>query len=167
LDARLCISYLTIEHPGWIERDLRAKMGNWVFGCDVCQSVCPWNRFAVQTLETDFFPIAPDRAAPPLTELLALTPADFDARYRGTPVHRLGLDRLLRNACVAAGNSQRLELLGALENLLGHASPLVRGHAAWALGQLAGVRLAPVLQARWDVESHPQVRREIQSIITH
>ncbi|HLE28040.1 MAG TPA: tRNA epoxyqueuosine(34) reductase QueG, partial [Anaerolineales bacterium] len=79
LDARRCISYLTIEHHGWIDRELRPLMGNWVFGCDVCQVVCPWNRFAVQTLTTEFFPLNPDRAAPPLSQLLALDEAGFEA----------------------------------------------------------------------------------------
>lgn len=166
LDARRCISYLTIELKDWIDRDLRAAIGNWVFGCDICQNVCPWNRFAVQTLETDFFPLDLARAATPLPELLALTPAGFDARYRGTPIHRIGLERLLRNAVIATGNSGRPEFGPILQSLLGHDSPLGRGHAAWALAHLLGRAVAaPILRDRLGTESHPTVREEIQRAI--
>lgn len=137
LDARRCISYLTIEHKGSIDVALRPQMGQWIFGCDVCQDVCPWNRFAIQTLENDFFPASPDRAAPPLAEVLALNEAGFAKRFGGSPIERIGLERLLRNACVAAGNSGRRELLPALQALQAQASPLVREHAAWALARLA------------------------------
>ena len=174
LDARLCISYLTIEHKGWIDRGLRAQMGNWVFGCDVCQTVCPWNRFAVQTLETDFFPLSPDRAAPPLSQLLSLDEAGFDALFRGTPLQRLGPERLIRNACIAAGNSARrsasgsrpASLIPTLRWLSGHASPLVRGHAAWALARLEGQSAAPALEKQLNVETDPGARADIQASLS-
>jgi len=161
LDARRCISYLTIEHPGWIERGLRPLMGNWVFGCDVCQSVCPWQRFGVQTQETEFFPLSPDRAAPPLARLLALDAPAFDSQFHGTALHRLGRDGLVRNACLAAGNSGRAELAAPLTTLLADLSPFVRGHAAWALGRLPGRAAAPALNMRLNLETNGEVREEL------
>ncbi len=136
LDARRCISALTIEHKGTIPEELRPLMGNWVYGCDVCQTVCPFNRFAVETRESAFRAADLDRAAPPLVDLLALDEARFRARFAGTPILRIGRERLVRNACVAAGNWRgpaalpRLEWLAARDE-----SALVREHAAWAIGQ--------------------------------
>lgn len=162
LDARRCISYLTIEHHGWLPRDLRPQVGNWVFGCDVCQDVCPWQRFGVTTLEPAFFPLTPDRAAPPLADLLDLDAAGFPARFAGTALARLGRERLVRNACVAAGNSGRPELIPALERRLTDASALVRGHAGWALGQLGAAGRVAAYAAG---EADPHVRAEFQSVL--
>jgi len=137
LDATRCISYLTIELKGTIPPDLRPLMGNWVYGCDACQIPCPWQRFAIQTHESAFYPPDPDRAAPPLAELLALDEAAFAGRFDGSPIRRIGRDRLVRNACVAAGNSDLrvfLPILAALANE--DPSPLVREHAAWAAERL-------------------------------
>ncbi len=137
LDARKCISYLTIELKNTIPIGLRSQMGNWVYGCDVCQQVCPWNRFAVQTLETDFFPSTPDQIAPPLMELLTLTDESFRERFAQSPILRIGRARLVRNACVAAGNSGQGEFLRMLRGLTENdQSPLVREHAAWAIQEL-------------------------------
>lgn len=142
LDARRCISYLTIEHPGPIPLELRPQLGNWVFGCDDCQTVCPWNRFAVRALhaitplQAELALPDPGRAYPHLADLLALTPETFAVRYAHTPLQRLGRDRLVRNACVAAGNSGQPGLRPALHACLHDASPLVREHAAWALSRL-------------------------------
>jgi epoxyqueuosine reductase len=136
LDARRCISYLTIEQAGEIAPELRPLMGNWVFGCDLCQTACPWNRFAVRTFETAFFPISPDRAAPPLDELLTLDEAGFAARFGGTPVERIGRAQLVRNAAIAAGNSGHAGLIPRLENLRQDDSAPVRDQAAWALARL-------------------------------
>jgi epoxyqueuosine reductase len=136
LDARRCISYLTIEHKGVIDEDLRPQMGNWVFGCDVCQEVCPFQRFAPQTT----LPIAEAtlaRCAPPLLDLLALDEAGFMARFKGTPVQRIGRERLVRNACIAAGNWGDAAVHAPLMMLLADESPLVREHASWALGRLS------------------------------
>ena len=166
LDARRCISYLTIEHHGWIDRELRPLMGNWVFGCDVCQVVCPWNRFAVQTLTTEFFPLNPDRAAPPLSQLLALDEAGFEALFRGTPVHRIGWARLVRNACIAAGNSRRLELIPPLQSLISDPAPLVRGHAAWALARLGEQQVAPLLEKQLNMETDAEARGDIQASLS-
>jgi len=166
LDARRCISYLTIEHHGWIDRELRPLMGNWVFGCDVCQVVCPWNRFAVQTLTTEFFPLNPDRAAPPLSQLLALDEAGFEALFHGTPVHRLGRARLVRNAFIAAGNSRRLELIPPLRSLISDPAPLVRGHAAWALARLGEQQVAPLLEKQLNMETDAEARGDIQASLS-
>ena len=136
LDARRCISYLTIEHKGIIDPALRPLMGNWIMGCDICQDVCPWQKFAVQTQEAAFFPVALDRAAPPLLDLLALDQQAFDERFGDSPVARLTHERLLRNACIAAGNWGAPEALPALSPLLIHSSPLVQEHARWAWQQV-------------------------------
>src|SRR5260221_8995584 len=159
LDARRCISYLTIEHKGWIDRDLRLLMGNWVFGCDVCQDVCPFSRFVVPTREPAFIPTSLERAAPSLLDLLALDADEFHAHFNGSPIVRVGRDRMVRNACVAAGNWGSKVAVPALESLLHDPNPLVRGHAVWALGQLGE---HSTLAALLDNESDPQVRDEIQ-----
>lgn len=136
LDSRRCISYWTIEHKTAIEPDIRSQMGNWVFGCDICQDVCPFQRFAPGAALAEWLPAALDRAALPLLDLLALDEADFHARYWGSPVYRIKRERLVRNACVAAGNWGSPEAAPALERLLRDSSDLVRTHAAWALTQL-------------------------------
>ncbi len=136
LDARRCISALTIEHKGSIPVELRPLMGNWVYGCDVCQVVCPFNRFTVETTESAFRPAALERAAPPLVDLLALTEQTFQTCFAGSPVRRIGRERLVRNACIAAGNGCRREAIPLLERLLHDDSTLVREHAGWALAQM-------------------------------
>lgn len=132
LDARRCISYLTIELKDDIPNDLRPLMQNWVYGCDVCQEVCPWNRFAVQGIETDFFPASDDDVAPLLIDLLQLDNDTFHERFATSPILRIKRERLVRNACVAAGNASRIELLPYLTSLLTDKSALVRDHARWA-----------------------------------
>jgi epoxyqueuosine reductase len=159
LDARLCISYLTIEHKEFIPRDLRPKMGNWVYGCDVCQAVCPWQRFVQRTKEVAFLPQSPDRCAPLLSDLLTLDEAAFAGRYEGSAIFRTRRDRLVRNACVAAGNSGQAELSEHLIPLVNDRSPLVRGHAAWALGKLG--EGFDVLIEQLTVETDKDVRREL------
>jgi epoxyqueuosine reductase len=159
LDARRCISYLTIEHGGWIDRGLRPLIGNWVFGCDVCQVVCPWQRFGVQSQETGFFPLGLDRAAPPLRQLLALTPAGFESLFGGSALTRTGRDQMVRNACVAAANGGQTDCVPLLIALLDDASAIVRGHAAWALGRLGGG--AGELITRLGNESDEIVREEL------
>ena len=118
LDARRCISYLTIENKGWIDPHLRPLMGNWVYGCDVCQDVCPWQRFATPTQIPEFRPQDVDRVAPRLLDMLAMDEAAFKARYTGSPVARIKRDRLVRNACVAAGNWGDPSVAPALARLL-------------------------------------------------
>lgn len=130
LDARRCISYLTIEHKGQIPAEFRAAIGNRIFGCDDCLAVCPWNKYAERAAEAKFH--GPGEM-PPLADLLALDDAAFRKMFAGGPVRRAGHARFLRNALVAAGNSGDAGLVPAAEALLGHDSPLVRGMAVWAL----------------------------------
>ncbi len=138
LDARRCISYLTIELKGAIPEDLRPLLGNWVYGCDICQEVCPFTRkFSAPTGERAFWPPDADRAAPLLAGLLALDEESFGARFAGSAIGRIGRERLVRNACVAAGNSGLAEFAPRLARLARHdESGLVREHAAWALTRL-------------------------------
>jgi epoxyqueuosine reductase len=137
LDARRCISYLTIEHKGEIDPDLRPLMGNWVYGCDICQDVCPWQRFALPATEPAFYPDnLIDRAAPPLLDLLQLDTGTFRQRYKGTPVERIRRHRLVRNAIIAAANWGDPAVIPALTRLTDDDHPLVRHHAAWALSQI-------------------------------
>lgn len=164
LDARRCISYLTIEYKGWIAPDLRPKMGNWVFGCDICQDVCPWQRFAPETDEPLFPPPLPDRAAPPLADLLRMDAADFQARFAATPVERIGRERMARNACIAAGNSGDPALIPPLIGLLADATPLVRGHAAWALGRF-GDLAREALHTALARETDDRARAEIAAAL--
>ena len=165
LDARRCISYLTIEHKSWIDAELRPLLGNWIMGCDICQSVCPWQRFGVQTLESSFFPIGLDRVAPPLVDLLALDETSFRERYRGTPLFRLKRDRLIRNACVAAGNWGSPVALPGLLPLLDDPAPIVRGHAAWAIARIEGEAAHDRLRGRLEVESVADVRHELERLL--
>jgi epoxyqueuosine reductase len=139
LDARRCISYLTIEHKGSIPLDLRPLLGRWVYGCDICQQVCPFTRFVQPTREAAFWPQEAHRAAPLLSDLLALDDDGFRARYAGSAIERIKRERLVRNACVAAGNSGQIDLLPLLETLArADESALVREHAIWAAEQLRG-----------------------------
>ncbi|MEA3339815.1 MAG: tRNA epoxyqueuosine(34) reductase QueG, partial [Chloroflexota bacterium] len=163
LDARRCISYLTIELKGPIPRELRPLIGNRIFGCDVCQTVCPWQRFAKPTSEAAFRPDEPDRAAPLLLDLIALNEGEFRQRYEGTPILRTGRGRLLRNAAVALGNWEDERAIPALAQALTDAEPLVRGHAAWALGRIGGRETRKALEKAWRGEREPYVRQEIQA----
>jgi epoxyqueuosine reductase len=165
LDARRCISYLTIEHKGWIDRDLRPLMGNWVFGCDICQDVCPFQRFMPSTREQAFYPADTDRIAPPLLDLLALDEAQFKARYGGSPLYRIRRERLVRNACIAAGNWGHPDAVPSLGKLLDDKSPLMRGHAAWALGCIHGDESTRLLTARYAREEDSAVREEIKAAL--
>jgi epoxyqueuosine reductase len=141
VDARLCLSYLTIEHHGSIPEALRSALGNRIYGCDDCQLVCPWNKFA-QTAPTDDFDVRNGLDAASLVDLFAWSEADFDARLAGSAIRRIGHERWLRNIAVALGNAlaalpagaAREAVLAALTARAGHPSALVREHVAWALG---------------------------------
>lgn len=159
LDARRCISYLTIEHKGWIPQHLRPLMGNWVYGCDICQDVCPFQRFATPTTETAFYPASIDRAAPPLVDLLALDATGFRARYSGSALERIGRERLVRNACVAAGNWGSEQAAPQLEALMHDASPLIRGHAGWALARIR--RESALISRALDREADAEARADL------
>jgi len=160
LDARRCISYLTIEHKGHIAREFRKAIGNRVYGCDDCLAVCPWNKFAEAAREMRLRAPA-GTASPALAELLGLDEAGFRARFRGTPVKRTGRERFLRNALIAAGNSGDLTLMPKIEPLLADASPLVRAMAVWAMAQLLQPEDFAVRANRLcSTEQDPAVRAE-------
>jgi len=164
VDARRCISYHTIENPGVIPRELRAGIGDRIFGCDICLEVCPWNRFAREGRRL-LLAARPAIAARSLRDLLELTPAGFAAAFRRTPVKRLKLAGLLRNACVVAGNVARgaggsHEFVTPLVRLAAHASPIVRAHAVWAVRRIAGAGAAGLLAAVRAREADPAVLTE-------
>lgn len=135
LDARRCISYLTIENKGPIPHEFRDKIGNRIYGCDDCLAACPWNKFARAASEAKLAARAELRE-PKLSELLQLDDAAFRAFFSGSPIKRIGRDRFVRNVLIAAGNSGDASLAGDVRALLGDASPLVRGAAVWALARL-------------------------------
>lgn len=162
LDARRCISYLTIELKGPIPRELRPLVGNWIFGCDLCQEVCPWNRKSAAGTEPSLAP----RAAletPELIPMLDMSQEEFSHTFRRSPVKRTKRRGLLRNVCVALGNSGDRRAVPALRAALRHEEPLVRGHAAWALGRLGGAEAD--LARSLDLEEDPYVREEIEAAL--
>jgi epoxyqueuosine reductase len=136
LDARRCISYLTIEHKGPIPEELREAIGNRIYGCDDCLSVCPWNRFADTARRNQAFLPRAELAAPALADLLALDDPGFRQVFAGSPIKRIGRNRMIRNAAIAAGNSGRAELAPVLERLTRDPDPVVAEAAMWALGRL-------------------------------
>jgi len=152
LDARRCISYLTIEHAGPIPAELRAGIGNHVYGCDDCLAVCPWNKFADAAHRNQAFLPRAELAAPSLADLLALDDAQFRAVFSGSPIKRSGRVRMVRNAAVAAGNSGDPALAPAVAALLDDADPVVRGAAVWALAELD--------PARWEAERAARIAHE-------
>ena len=161
IDARRCISYLTIEHKGHIAQEFRKPMGNRIYGCDDCLAVCPWNKFAEPTGEDAFLPRA-ELTAPRLRDLALLDDTAFRQVFSGSPVKRIGRDRFVRNVLIAIGNSGAPEShLEVVEGLLNDSSPLVRAMSVWALRQLtsdaAFASLREVLAAR---ESDPAVVAE-------
>jgi epoxyqueuosine reductase len=158
MDPRRCLSYLTIEHRGAIPALLRPALDNWIFGCDVCQEVCPWNREAGDPGPTDVL-------APALVPLLALDADGFRARFRGTAVTRTKRRGLLRNVAVALGNSGNPAAVPALATALADPEPLVRSHAAWALGQLRGRSARDALDGARRAEPEAAVRVEITSAL--
>ncbi len=136
LDARRCISYLTIEHKGPIAPEFREAIGNRVYGCDDCLAVCPWNKFAATARANRAFLPRAELAAPDLADLLALDDAGFRTVFAGSPIKRIGRDRMVRNALIAAGNSASIRLAGPVCALLDDPAPAVRGAAIWALARL-------------------------------
>jgi epoxyqueuosine reductase len=160
LDARRCISYLTIEHPGPIPREFRKAIGNRIYGCDDCLAVCPWNKYATQTAELAFQPRAA-LSAPRLAALSQLDDAAFRALFAKSPVKRLKRDRFLRNVLIALGNSGDAGQAPLVERLLDDAAPLARGAAVWALAQLLPpARFATLRAARLPMEADADVRAE-------
>jgi epoxyqueuosine reductase len=135
LDARRCISYLTIEHKGTIDPDLRGRIGNRIYGCDDCLAACPWNKFAAAASEMKLV-AREDLKAPTIADLLSLDDAGFRTHFSGSPVKRIGRDRFVRNVLIAAGNSGDRSLIDPCRRLADDPSPVVRGMAAWALSRL-------------------------------
>ena len=165
LDARRCISYHTIENRGWIDRELRESFGNWIFGCDICQDVCPFQRFANDTSEVAFLPLDLERVAPRLTDILMSNAPSFRAMFRRTPVERAGRELIVRNACVAAGNWRHERAIPHLIQLLYDESPLVRGHAAWALWRTMELDASKLLSDLHRREEDGRVRAEIEALL--
>lgn len=160
LDARRCISYLTIEHKGPIPRELRPLMGNRIYGCDDCLAVCPWNKFAASAREAKLA-ARPDLVSPALADLATLDDGGFRRLFSGSPVKRIGRDRFVRNVLIAIGNSGDTSLLEVVGALLADASPLVRGAAVWALSRLGdAVRIASVHALLGTKEQDPHVLEE-------
>ncbi|MDJ0949176.1 MAG: tRNA epoxyqueuosine(34) reductase QueG [Alphaproteobacteria bacterium] len=163
LDARRCISYLTIEHRGHIDQEFRAAMGNRIYGCDDCLAVCPWNKFAARTQEMAFLPRV-ELTAPRLADLAALDDASFRQVFAGSPIKRLGRDRFLRNVLIAIGNSGDGSLAPAVEGHLTDPSPLVRAMAVWALSRVLDAQAFKALRGRHSVrETDAAVRAEWQA----
>ena len=158
LDARRCISYLTIEHKGHIPAELRPAIGNRIYGCDDCLAVCPWNKFARAPREPAFAAHSPP---PELAALAALDDAQFRRRFAGSPMKRTGRDRFLRNVLIAIGNSGDAGLASLAAARLRDASPLVRAMAVWALGRLAdNAALARWRETALPDETDAEVRAE-------
>ena len=159
LDARRCISYLTIEHKGHIPLEFREPMGNRIYGCDDCLAVCPWNKFASRT-EEEAFHAREDLRGPLLADLAGLDDASFRAFFSGSPVKRIGRDRFVRNVLIAIGNSGETSLAGEARGLIADPSPLVRAMAVWALGRLVPEEAGDRAQGAIGAEEDEDVRSE-------
>ena len=163
LDARRCISYLTIEHKGPIDPELRPLMGNHIYGCDDCLAVCPWNKFAETAAAHKAFLPRAELVAPKIADLLTLDDAAFRKLFSGSPIKRIGRDRFVRNVLIAAGNGDDAGVIAQVETLLHDPAPVVRGAAIWALSRLSPEKLdrrraellayeqAPSVRAEWDI----------------
>jgi epoxyqueuosine reductase len=153
MEPRLCISYLTIENRGPIPRELRPKLGNWIFGCDICQEVCPWNEPFSETIAPELTPFMPD--------LMALDDAAFSRRFTKSAIKRAKRRGLLRNVAVALGNSGNREAVPVLARTMEHEpEPLIRSHAAWALGALGGIATRRILSRALKHDPDPEVALE-------
>ena len=164
LDSRLCISYLTIELKGSIPKTLRPKIGNLIFGCDICQEVCPWNSKAVPTDDPAFQP-RDGNLTPKLLSLIGITQQEFSRRFKRSPIKRAKRRGFLRNVLVAIGNWGEPRAIPALKDALTDDEPLVRSHAAWALGKIGGDTAKQILQTRLTIETEQEVITEIQNAL--
>ena len=163
LDARRCISYLTIEHKGHIDRSLREGIGHRLYGCDDCRAVCPWNKFATPSRDVDFLPRL-ELTAPRLTDFAALDDDGFRRVFAGSPIKRIGRDRFVRNVLIAIGNSGSPALAPAAERLLDDPAPIVRAMAVWALSRLLDDGRFEALRQRGVTgETDPDVLGEWQA----
>ena len=162
VDARRCISYLTIEHKGPVPHEFRAAIGNHIYGCDDCLSVCPWNKFAESAAANKAFLPRAELVAPRIADLLTLDDVAFRALFAGSPVKRTGRDRFVRNVLIAAGNSGDVALVPTVFALLDDQAPVVRGAAIWALSNLDPAALQREREARQSVETDATVLAEWQ-----
>ncbi len=160
IDARRCVSYLTIENKGPIPRALREGIGNRIYGCDDCLAVCPWNKFAAAAQANLAFHPRAELTVPYLADLLALDDAGFREVFAGSPIKRIGRDRMMRNCLIAAGNSGSADLIGPVVALLEDPAAVVRGAAIWALARLAPARWKVERAARAETEGDPLARAE-------
>jgi epoxyqueuosine reductase len=161
LEPRVCISYLTIEHRGPIARELRRKLGNWIFGCDICQEVCPWNSDSMRAASMS------DELMPSLADLMELDEAGFRRRYGKSAVRRTKRRGLLRNAAVVLGNSENPLAVPILARSLEiEAEAIVRLHAAWALGQLGGANARRALERARCRETDPAAKDELEHALS-
>lgn len=166
IDARRCISYLTIENKGSIAAELRPSLDDWVFGCDICQQVCPWNiRFAEAAGDAEFLPQT-QIARPNLIADLSLSPQGFNRRFIKSPIPRAKRRGYLRNAAIALGNSGSTEAVPALiDSLQTEPEPLIRAHVAWALGRINTRAAKAALVKAQSTENHPEVIEEIKAAL--
>ncbi len=164
LDARRCISYLTIELKDWMPRSLRPLVGNHIFGCDICQEVCPYNVKALPTAEIAFQPRS-GLHAPELIAFLSLSEAEFRQRFRASPILRAKRRGFLRNVAVALGNLKALDAVPALIRSLDDEESVVRGHVAWALGQIGSQTALDPLRRRLRAENDADVQEELRQAI--
>jgi epoxyqueuosine reductase len=163
IDARRCLSYLTIENKDFIPRGLRKFLGEWVFGCDICQMACPWNKKVVDINRNSLFPPNIDLAFPDLAMSLALTSKEFNEKYGKTPVKRAKRRGFLRNLAVASGCLKAEETIPALAEIMAQETePLIRAHAAWALGSFDTQHTRQVLERALITEKDPNVLDEIR-----
>lgn len=160
VDARRCISYLTIEHKGPIPHEFRAGIGNHIYGCDDCLSVCPWNKFAASAAANKAFLPRAELVAPRIGDLLTLDDAAFRALFSGSPIKRTGRDSFVRNVLIAAGNSGDAGLVAPVSALLDDPSLVVKGAAIWALGQLDRATFVKEQSLRLSAEADPTVAAE-------
>jgi epoxyqueuosine reductase len=167
IDARRCISYLTIEEKGPLPHDLRPQIGNWIFGCDVCQQVCPWNQRLAPSPVEKRLSAQPGRDYPTLIDELTLTPQEFNRKFKGGAVKRTKRRGYLRNVAVALGNAGDPDAVPALIEALSDPEALVRGHAAWALGQIGGQQALQALENALISENDEAVITEIRSAQTN
>ena len=165
LDSNRCISYLTIELKGAIPRDLRSGMADWVYGCDICQDVCPWNEKHARPTPDPIFQSRPGFERPRLRDLLALDQEEFSRTFKKSPIKRTKRRGLLRNAAVVLGNIGDSSDVPALAGALSDDEPLIRQHAAWALGRIGGKEARRVLTDRTESEGDSEVIREIQEAL--
>jgi epoxyqueuosine reductase len=174
MDARRCISYLTIELKGPIPREFREGLGNRIFGCDICQEVCPWNQKFADFSQEPAYRAGTDTDGPALVELMGLNEDEFRSRFSGSPIKRAKRKGLLRNVAVALGNWGSWEAVPALARALADPEPLIRGHSAWALGEIlagaeipgeVGSEVAEALRFRLSKEEDPWVSEEISAAL--